>query len=244
MAVFATSNFKIFRGSMPPDPPPPPPHTHTQRARPSGKEVAYGHLTSARKFIRSARKFKLALEKPWELTTVNSAGKKLRFICSFLHTCSCLLSQSAPFLCFFLIFDQCSDKPAFPHLKPAFDHVMVLWQRVIETLRWVLLICCGIKFSIHDMRWVVQARNVTMSWIKNDWADITNVLWYSNIIPPVSMGPVRITSWYPKFNGSHFDLPPSPIYRTTGLGGKMVWMVMYSHRPDLYHHCTDDALGL
>ena len=28
------------------------------------------------------------------------------------------------------------------------------------------------------------------------------------------MGLVRITSWYPNFNGSHFGLPPSEIHRT------------------------------
>ena len=43
------------------------------------------------------------------------------------------------------------------------------------------------------------------------------------------MGLVCITSWYPKFNGSHFGLPPRSIHRMTGLGGKMVWR--YAHRP-------------
>ena len=42
-----------------------------------------------------------------------------------------------------------------------------------------------------------------------------------------SMGLVRITSWYPNFNGSHFGLPPSEIHRMTGLPPKMA----YSHRP-------------
>ena len=45
------------------------------------------------------------------------------------------------------------------------------------------------------------------------------------------MGPVHITSWYPEFNGSHFGLPHSKIHRMTGLGGKMVWTMTYSHRP-------------
>ena len=45
------------------------------------------------------------------------------------------------------------------------------------------------------------------------------------------MGAVRITSLYPKFNGSHFGLPPSSMHKMTGLGGKMVWMMMYAHRP-------------
>ena len=45
------------------------------------------------------------------------------------------------------------------------------------------------------------------------------------------MGLVHITSWYPKFNGSHFGLPHSSIHRMTGLGGKMGWTMTYSHRP-------------
>ena len=36
-----------------------------------------------------------------------------------------------------------------------------------------------------------------------------------------------ITSWYPKFIGSLFGMPPSSIYRTIGLGGKMVWTMTY-----------------
>ena len=36
------------------------------------------------------------------------------------------------------------------------------------------------------------------------------------------MGLVRITSWYPNFNGSHFGLPPSEIHRMTGLPPKIV----------------------
>ena len=34
-----------------------------------------------------------------------------------------------------------------------------------------------------------------------------------------NMGAMRITSWYPKFNGRHFGLPPSSTHRMTGLGG-------------------------
>ena len=49
------------------------------------------------------------------------------------------------------------------------------------------------------------------------------------------VGPARITSWYPKFNGSHFGLSPSSIHRMTGLGDKMVWTVSYLHR----HHTID-----
>ena len=45
------------------------------------------------------------------------------------------------------------------------------------------------------------------------------------------MGLVRIMSWYPEVNGSHCGLPPSSIHRMTGLGGKMVWTLTYSHRP-------------
>ena len=47
------------------------------------------------------------------------------------------------------------------------------------------------------------------------------------------MGLVRITSWYPNFNGSHFGLPPSEIHRMTGLPPKIVWTMTYSHRS----HC-------
>ena len=44
------------------------------------------------------------------------------------------------------------------------------------------------------------------------------------------MGLVRITSWYPSFNGSHFGLPPSEIHRMTGLPPQTVWTMTYSHR--------------
>ena len=45
------------------------------------------------------------------------------------------------------------------------------------------------------------------------------------------IGLVRITSWHQKFSGSHFALPLSFIHRITGPGGKMVWTMMYSHKP-------------
>ena len=48
-----------------------------------------------------------------------------------------------------------------------------------------------------------------------------------------AMGLVRSTSSYPEFNGSHFGLPSSSIHRMTGLDGKMVWTMTYSHRPHL-----------
>ena len=58
MAIFATSKFKLFRGSMPPSP---------VESSPFVEEVAYGHLLpvviSGRKFTCSARKFKLVKEK-------------------------------------------------------------------------------------------------------------------------------------------------------------------------------------
>ena len=46
-----------------------------------------------------------------------------------------------------------------------------------------------------------------------------------------AMGLVRITSWYPNFNGSHFGLAPSEIHRMTGLPPQIVWTMTYSHRP-------------
>ena len=55
----------------------------------------------------------------------------------------------------------------------------------------------------------------------------------ANKAPHRAMGLVRITSWYPNFNGSHFGLPPSEIYRMTGLPPKIVrtLTMTYSHRP-------------
>ena len=49
------------------------------------------------------------------------------------------------------------------------------------------------------------------------------------------MGLVRITSWYPDFNGSHFGLPPSEIHRMTRLPPKIVWTMTYSHWPHFVH---------
>ena len=46
-----------------------------------------------------------------------------------------------------------------------------------------------------------------------------------------TMGLVRITSWYPNFNGSHFGLPPSEILRITGLPPKIACTMTYSHVP-------------
>ena len=51
--------------------------------------------------------------------------------------------------------------------------------------------------------------------------------------PHQQMGLVHITSLYLHFNGSHFGLPSSEIPRMTGLAGKIVWTMTYSHRP----HC-------
>ena len=40
---------------------------------------------------------------------------------------------------------------------------------------------------------------------------------------------MRITSWYPNFNGSHFGLPPSSIHRMTGLCGNFPYTMTYAH---------------
>ena len=40
------------------------------------------------------------------------------------------------------------------------------------------------------------------------------------------MGLVRIMSWYPNFNGSHFGLPLQLDPQNDWLGGKMVWNMM------------------
>ena len=45
------------------------------------------------------------------------------------------------------------------------------------------------------------------------------------------MGTARITSLYPKFNGSHFALPPSSIHRMTGLDGNFPHTMTYAHKP-------------
>ena len=41
---------------------------------------------------------------------------------------------------------------------------------------------------------------------------------------------VHITSWYPKFNGSHFGLPPISVHKKTGLGSKMVCTMTFGRR--------------
>ena len=51
-------------------------------------------------------------------------------------------------------------------------------------------------------------------------------------------GIVRITSWYPNFNGSHFGLPPREIHRMTGLSPKIVWTMTYPHRLHCFTHET------
>ena len=78
------------------------------------------------------------------------------------------------------------------------------------------------------------------------WADETGAVWLSECMCSCGviwragqspMGLVRITQWYPNFNGSHFVLPPSEIHRMTRnlprLPPKIVWTATYSHRP----HC-------
>ena len=52
-----------------------------------------------------------------------------------------------------------------------------------------------------------------------------------DLLSALEMGFVRITSWYPNFNGSHVGLPPSEMHRMTGLPPKIVWTLTYSHRP-------------
>ena len=45
-----------------------------------------------------------------------------------------------------------------------------------------------------------------------------------------------VMAYYPNFNGSHFGLPPKSIHkrgRIDGLGGTMVWTMMYMHGPHL-----------
>ena len=47
------------------------------------------------------------------------------------------------------------------------------------------------------------------------------------------MGAVRITSLIPKFNGSHFGLPPSSIHRMTGwvANSRILWLYICARPP-------------
>ena len=67
---------------------------------------------------------------------------------------------------------------------------------------------------------------------------ITNSAAFS-IVTISGMGLVRISSWYPSFNGSHFGLPPSEMHRMNGLPPKTVWTMTYSHRP----HCWNRPIA-
>ena len=55
----------------------------------------------------------------------------------------------------------------------------------------------------------------------------------------ILLRPVRITPWYPNFNGSHFNfgLQPcvqlDPQWTTEWLGVKIVWTMTYSHKPQV-----------
>ena len=59
-----------------------------------------------------------------------------------------------------------------------------------------------------------------------------------------AMGLVRITSWYPNFNGSHFGLPPSKIHRMTGLPPKILRTMTYSHRPHWQKFLNFEAIPM
>ena len=49
------------------------------------------------------------------------------------------------------------------------------------------------------------------------------------------MGAVRITSLNPKFNGSHFGLPPQQYPQNDWLGGKFPYTMTYAHGPHPRH---------
>ena len=58
------------------------------------------------------------------------------------------------------------------------------------------------------------------------------------------MGLVRITSWYPKFNGSHFGLPPSEIHRMTGLPQSCeLWRMRTSPTPTVPINEEEELVG-
>ena len=112
---------------------------------------------------------------------------------------------------------------------------LLLTVTILETVLWRQAITTRTRALSCD--WKFHARLSLLSY-RCPWGDH---LWGSaGFLPfralflekfPTWMGLVRITSWYPNFNGSHFGLPPSEIHRMTGLPPKIVWTMTYSHRP-------------
>ena len=78
---------------------------------------------------------------------------------------------------------------------------------------------CGASAASHE----VGARNAIESFSTKQALEVLRGPLVT-ILARLKMGLVRITSWYPNFNGSHLGLPPVPseIHRVTGLPPKIV----------------------
>ena len=89
----------------------------------------------------------------------------------------------------------------------------------------------------NRVSWMTKKKNQKTNMIRWRWQDAWNSLTDPLKPPPTlykhkvgPMRPLRISPWYPKFNGSHFDLPSTSMHRMTGLGGNFVWKITCSHR--------------
>ena len=85
--------------------------------------------------------------------------------------------------------------------------------------------------QVEHTRWDLYENQFSSEIVRIPQSDI--VIWAHAMSALAPTGLVQITSWYPEINGSHFGLPLSSIHKMAGLGGKMVWIMMYSYRP----HC-------
>ena len=129
--------------------------------------------------------------------------------------------------------------------KTAFK-VSTLWtmhddvfKSIWKSARWMVCNSCPreIVFS-KFLLWLKKFKKLVNFWHACD-RNVSTCFWNEQNSPHLvvfhserrTKGLVRITSWYPNFNGSHFGLPPSEIHRMTGLPPKIVWTMTYSHRP-------------
>ena len=86
---------------------------------------------------------------------------------------------------------------------------------------YTLMVTFHTHFSLSPACLQQHTGMIALSFCSVCWKTTTN------------MGAVRIMSWYPELNGSHFGLPPSSIHRMTGLGGNFPYTYDVCIRP----HC-------
>ena len=143
------------------------------------------------------------------------------------------------------------DAPAHTH---SVRHNYAIWQAfATQFSRWamknIFLLAFLLKHerqhgTCRDEKWKqVEGQNFESQWhLKRHTGDNSLFYWGRCICRNVwngrGGGGGGITSWYPKFNGSHFDLPASFIHRVTGLGGNFLWTMSSVHRP----HCHLSSL--